>query len=119
MFLVITGFLATRSVTGALERGDFGYGRYLLRRGARLLPPVLVTIALTALATYLVSPSLLPKVQADALPSALFLGNWSTMALAIQIVVCYLLTATGHKCAGFIVLMTALVTVLGKVAVIA
>ena len=77
VFLVITGFLATRSVTGALERGDFGYGRYLLRRGARLLPPVLVTIALTALATYLVSPSLLPKVQADALPSALFLGNWS------------------------------------------
>lgn len=48
-----------------------------------------------------------------------FVGNWSTMALAIQIVVCYLLTATGHKCAGFIVLMTALVTVLGKVAVIA
>ena len=77
VFLVITGFLATRSVTGALERGDFGYGRYLLRRGARLLPPVLVTIALAALATYLASPSLLPKVQADALPSALFLGNWS------------------------------------------
>ena len=77
VFLVITGFLATRSVTGALERGDFGYGRYLLRRAARLLPPVLVTIALAALATYLASPSLLPKVQADALPSALFLGNWS------------------------------------------
>ena len=29
------------------------------------------------MATYLVSPSLLPKVQADALPSALFFGNWS------------------------------------------
>lgn len=77
VFLVITGFLATRSVTGALGRGDFNYGRYLLRRVTRLLPPVLVVIALTAVATYLVSPSLLPKVQADALPSALFFGNWS------------------------------------------
>ena len=48
-----------------------------------------------------------------------FMGNWSTMVLAIQIVVCYLLAASGHKCAGFVVLMTALVTVLGKVAVVA
>ncbi len=48
-----------------------------------------------------------------------FVGNWSTVMLAVQIIVCYLLTATGHKCAGFIVLMTALVTVLGKVTVMA
>lgn len=77
VFLVITGFLATRSVMGALGRGTFGYGRYLARRVARLLPPVLVTVGLAALATYLVTPSLLPKVQADALPAALFIGNWS------------------------------------------
>ena len=77
VFLVITGFLATRSVMGALDRGTFAYGRYLLRRVARLLPPVLVVVALTALATYLASPSLLPKVQADALPGSLFFSNWS------------------------------------------
>lgn len=77
VFLVITGFLATRSVQGALARGDFSYGRYLLGRARRLLPPVLVVIALAAVATYLASPSLLPKAQADALSSALFFGNWS------------------------------------------
>lgn len=77
VFLVITGFLTTRSVQGALERDDFSYGRYLLKRIKRLLPPALVVIALTAVGTYLVSPSLLPKVQADALSSALFYGNWS------------------------------------------
>lgn len=77
VFLVITGFLATRSVMGALDRGSFSYGRYLLRRVVRLLPPVLVVVALTALATYLASPSLLPKVQADALPGSLFFSNWS------------------------------------------
>lgn len=77
VFLVITGFLATRSVTSALDRGAFSYGSYLLKRVVRLLPPVLVIVALTALGTYLVSPSLLPKVQADALPGSLFFGNWS------------------------------------------
>lgn len=77
VFLVITGFLATRSVTSALDRGVFSYGSYLLKRVVRLLPPVLVIVALTALGTYLVSPSLLPKVQADALPGSLFFGNWS------------------------------------------
>lgn len=78
VFLVITGYLATRSVERRIARGGaFPYGRYLAGRLARLLPPVLAAIALTALGTYLSSPGLLPKVQADALPSALFLVNWS------------------------------------------
>lgn len=78
VFLVITGYLATRSVERRIARGGaFSYGRYLAGRLARLLPPVLAAIALTALGTYLASPGLLPKVQADALPSALFLVNWS------------------------------------------
>lgn len=78
VFLVITGYLATRSVERRIARGGaFSYGRYLAGRLARLLPPVLAAIALTALGTYLSSPGLLPKVQADALPSALFLVNWS------------------------------------------
>lgn len=78
VFLVITGYLATRSVERRIARGGaFSYGRYLAGRLARLLPTVLAAIALTALGTYLSSPGLLPKVQADALPSALFLVNWS------------------------------------------
>ena len=65
VFLVITGYLATRSVERRIARGGaFSYGRYLAGRLARLLPPVLAAIALTALGTYLSSPGLLPKVQA-------------------------------------------------------
>ena len=90
MFFVLTGFLATRSVLAALGRkhadGDvpgqtggagFSYPRYLLRRLKRLMPPALVAIGLIAALTYLAGPSLLPKVQSDALPAALFFSNWS------------------------------------------
>lgn len=42
-------------------------------------------------------------------------GNWSTVLLAIQVIVVYVLTATGHKLAGMIVLATAMVTIMGKV----
>lgn len=77
VFFVITGFLATRSVLGMLGRGSTTYARYVARRVARLLPPVLAVIGITAACTYAMSPSLLPKVQADALPAALFFSNWS------------------------------------------
>ena len=78
VFFVITGFLATRGLMRSLGRDGIGaYPRYALRRVTRLLPPVLVVIGVAAALTYLISPSLLPKVQADALPSALFFSNWS------------------------------------------
>ena len=80
LFFVITGFLTTRSIERELSRtGSFSYLGFIGRRLARLVPPVLVLIALTALGTYLVGPSLLPKVQADALPSALFYSNWANI----------------------------------------
>ena len=60
----------------ATARDGFSYPRYICRRIARMMPPIVVTIALTAFATYIAAPSLLPKVQQDALPSALFLSNW-------------------------------------------
>ncbi|WP_238567583.1 acyltransferase family protein [Bifidobacterium stellenboschense] len=77
VFFVISGFLITRSVDAGLERtGTLAYGGYVIKRLRRLVPPTIVIIACVALAAYLVSPSLLPKAQADALPSALFVGNW-------------------------------------------
>jgi len=45
-------------------------------------------------------------------------GNWSTVVLAVQVMVLYILVATGHKLAGGIVLATALITILGKVMVL-
>lgn len=77
VFFVLTGFFATRSVTRALECESFSYVRYVLGRVVRLLPAVLVVVALTALGAYLVAPSLLEKARADALPAALFFSNWS------------------------------------------
>lgn len=76
LFFTLSGYLATKSIMRATARDGFSYPRYICRRVTRLMPSILVTIALTAVATYIAAPSLLPKVQQDALPSALFLSNW-------------------------------------------
>lgn len=76
LFFTLSGYLATKSIMRATARDGFSYPRYICRRVARMVPPIVVTIALTAVATYIAAPSLLPKVQQDALPSALFLSNW-------------------------------------------
>ncbi len=76
LFFTLSGYLATKSIMRATARDGFSYPRYICRRVTRLMPAILVTIALTAIATYIAAPSLLPKVQQDALPSALFLSNW-------------------------------------------
>lgn len=76
LFFTLSGYLATKSIMRATVRDGFSYPRYICRRIARMMPPIVVTIALTAVATYIAAPSLLPKVQQDALPSALFLSNW-------------------------------------------
>lgn len=76
LFFTLSGYLATKCIMRATARDGFSYPRYICRRVTRLMPPILVTIALTAIATYIAAPSLLPKVQQDALPSALFLSNW-------------------------------------------
>ena len=76
LFFALSGYLATKSIMRATARDGFSYPRYIGRRIMRMMPPILVTIALTTVATYIAAPSLLPKVQQDALPSALFLSNW-------------------------------------------
>lgn len=76
LFFTLSGYLATKSIMRATARDGFSYPRYICRRIVRMMPPIVVTIALTAVATYIAAPSLLPKVQQDALPSALFLSNW-------------------------------------------
>lgn len=76
LFFTLSGYLATKSIMRATARDGFSYPRYIGRRITRMMPPILVTIALAAVATYIAAPSLLPKVQQDALPSAFFLSNW-------------------------------------------
>lgn len=76
VFFVLSGFLITRSTVSALDKGSFSYRRYLLRRFWRLFFPIVITIALSAVLTYLFAPSLLLKVQSDCLPATLFVSNW-------------------------------------------
>lgn len=76
LFFTLSGYLATKSIMRATARDGFSYPRYICRRIARMMPPIVVTIALAAVATYIAAPSLLPKVQQDCPPSALFLSNW-------------------------------------------
>lgn len=76
VFFVLSGFLITRSVVSALDKGTFSYRRYLLRRFWRLFFPIVITIALSAALTYLFAPSLLLKVQSNCLPATLFVSNW-------------------------------------------
>lgn len=76
VFFVLSGFLITRSVVSALDKGTFSYRRYLRRRFWRLFFPIIITIALSATLTYLFAPSLLLKVQSDCLPATLFVSNW-------------------------------------------
>ncbi len=48
MFFVISGFLITRLVAGAMARGDFSFKAFYFRRAKRLLPAAFVTFLITA-----------------------------------------------------------------------
>ncbi len=77
-------------------------------------------VSLTTIATGIVGVAFVLGLYAwcgfDAESTVSFLaGNWSTVLLAVQIIVVYVLAVTGHKLASLIVLGTALVTVMGKV----
>ncbi|EFA22842.1 acyltransferase [Bifidobacterium gallicum DSM 20093 = LMG 11596] len=80
LFFVMTGFFTTRSLLRAYARHHFDFPRTLIKRLKRLWPAVLTVVALVAPLTYLIAPSLLHKVQQDALPSALFASNWVYIA---------------------------------------
>lgn len=77
LFFVISGFLITASVERrfASARG-FGFWSYLFSKVKRLAIPVFALMVLVVPVTYAVSPGLLPKVHADALPSVLYASNW-------------------------------------------
>lgn len=77
VFLVLSGFLITRGLINLLEASRCSYPRFIVRRARRIWPPVLTTIAFASVVVYMWAPSLLLKLRADAVPSALFYSNWS------------------------------------------
>lgn len=77
IFFVISGFLITRIVTGALERDDFSLGGFYLARIRRLYPALV-----TVLAGYLVAgwflflPDLYAELALEAALSQLYVVNF-------------------------------------------
>lgn len=78
LFLVLSGYFCTRTVLkylNDLSKLTSHYLHYLWRRLKRIWPPTLGIIAVTAPIMWLFSPSLLPKLQADAFAGAGFFSN--------------------------------------------
>lgn len=89
LFLVLSGYFCTASVLKYIAARKNTthpdntsntskirhYWQYLWHRIKRIWPPTIGVIAITAPIMWLCSPSLLPKLQADALPGAGFFSN--------------------------------------------
>ncbi|ETJ97422.1 acyltransferase family protein [Propionimicrobium sp. BV2F7] len=75
IFFVLSGYFAMRTLLRADK--TFSWLGYVWQRLKRIWPSILVLIVLTMIASWLVSPSLLPKTQSDVAPSAFFFSNWS------------------------------------------
>ncbi|MGP4083747.1 DUF459 domain-containing protein [Streptomyces sp. KR55] len=81
-FFVLSGFLTTLLLIREVERnGRIRIGRFYRRRFKRLLPGLMVTLALVVAISYLSSP--LKEAQAvsdQALGALLQIGNWAQIA---------------------------------------
>lgn len=76
VFFVISGFLITRGIISATDKGTFSFANFYSRRAARLFPALFVTILATLIAGFFIlSPSALEEVSGSALAAALFFAN--------------------------------------------
>lgn len=75
LFFVLSGYLLRASLSRVLDEGIASRIKLFAKRVFRLWPALLVTVASTAILFYLFSPSLLLKIQADALAASLFFLN--------------------------------------------
>lgn len=57
IFFVISGYLMTKMIVGGIDRGDFTFGSFYLRRARRLIPASLTTVGVTIAVAALVLPS--------------------------------------------------------------
>ena len=76
VFFVISGYLITQLVSGALMQGTFSFGRFYLRRAWRLLPALYVMLAATSVAAVLLlRPSSLVAYARSLLATLLMWSN--------------------------------------------
>ena len=77
IFLFLTGFLITRTLVGALERGTFTVSAFLSRLAMRLWPLIVLTVVGVAFATWLWIPQVRwDNTIGDLIASLLFYENW-------------------------------------------
>lgn len=69
IFFVISGFLITRNIWGEMERGDFSFSRFYVRRIKRIAPAFLAMLAITVAAGALL---LLPDALLELAKSAVW-----------------------------------------------
>ena len=76
LFFVISGFIITRNLLLDTEQRRFTYGNFYLRRYRRLIPALIVTVALTMwVATAIIPPDDLALAARSAIFSLFSLGN--------------------------------------------
>ncbi|HVY78786.1 MAG TPA: acyltransferase family protein [Solirubrobacterales bacterium] len=86
VFFVISGFLITRLLLGELEAtGSVSLREFYARRVRRLLPSLVVLLAVVAVLTFvLLTPLRGTEVSADIVSSAFYVVNWHFSAQAVD-----------------------------------
>ncbi|MFI6427336.1 acyltransferase family protein [Promicromonospora sp. NPDC050880] len=81
VFLVVSGFLVTRSLVRRADDGSLRLGAVWARNAARLAPSALVVLAAVAAATWLLLPeSHWESILRQVVASALYVENWDLIA---------------------------------------
>ena len=77
VFYVISGYLITRIISLQMGDGHFNYVDFIVRRARRLLPALLVTIAVTLIGAFLLmSPDHFSGAARSAAFAAFSISNW-------------------------------------------
>ncbi|MER7070559.1 acyltransferase family protein [Terrabacter sp. NPDC000476] len=81
VFFTLSGFLITSILLTGWESGaGTGLRRFWVRRARRLLPAVIIMLAVVVLTTAVVEPSALGRRGVQALSSLGYVSNWQTIA---------------------------------------
>jgi peptidoglycan/LPS O-acetylase OafA/YrhL len=81
IFFVISGFLMTRMIVGGVDRGDFTFVGFYLRRARRLLPAAFVTFAVTAACSWwIMTPEQWSALTKQLVGAVTFTANFAARA---------------------------------------
>ena len=77
VFFVLSGFLITTLILEEFERsGRIDFAKFYLGRARRLLPPLLLVLAVVAVAAAVFYRDVASQVRADTIASLFYVNNW-------------------------------------------